>query len=215
MQNFMRAPHVQPSLCNIPKWHSKFGEPTTHAGRTDSDEIFPLPRKIKIPNLQIVRYICQFEQYLSHRQNERRAHPRWAPTKEPTVSCWRYTPTPNQALFQDLLIHMNLDDPDVIIPSNFILALVVLNNSIIRPPSFHLPFICHPSFMAFVKLKRSWFNSFTIFTSQVSLAMDPSLCLQMTSSFPLLVQLMPFPFPIITEPFMGTRLCTTILLLVI
>ena len=69
----------------------------------DSDEIFPLPPKIKIPTLHIVRYTCQFEQYLSHRQNECRAHPSWAPTKEPTVSCWRYTPAPKQDRFQDLL----------------------------------------------------------------------------------------------------------------
>ena len=72
-------------------------------GRTDLDKTFPLPPKIKIPNLHIVRYTCQFEQYLSHRQNERHAHPSWAPTKEPTVSCWRYTPTPKQDRFQDLL----------------------------------------------------------------------------------------------------------------
>ena len=45
----------------------------------------------------------QFEQSLSHRQNERHTHPSWAPTKEPTVSCWRYTPTPKQDRFQDLL----------------------------------------------------------------------------------------------------------------
>ena len=98
--NFMRAPRAQPSLSNIPKWDSKFGEPT---GRTDSDEISPLPPKIKIPNLHIVRYTYQFEQYLSHRQNEHRAHPSWAPTKEPTMSGWRYTPSPNQDRFQDLL----------------------------------------------------------------------------------------------------------------
>ena len=76
------------------------------------------------------------------------------------------------------------DDPDGIILSNFMLALVVLNNSIIKPPSFHLPFIYHPSFMDFVKLKRSWFSFGTIFTSEVSFAMDPSLCLQITFSFP-------------------------------
>ena len=75
----------------------------THAGQTDLDKIFPLPPKIKIPNSHIVRYTCQFEQYLSHRQNERRSHPSWAPTKEPTMSCWRYTPTPKQDRFQDLL----------------------------------------------------------------------------------------------------------------
>ena len=72
-------------------------------GRPDSDGIFQLPPKIKIPNLHIVRYTCQFKQYLSHRQNERRAHPSWAPTEEPTVSCWRYTPSPNQDRFQDFL----------------------------------------------------------------------------------------------------------------
>ena len=82
------------------------------------------------------------------------------------------------------LIPINHDDPDGIILSNFMLALVVLNNSIIRPPCFDLPIICHPFFMVFVKLNRSLFNSGTIFTSQVSLAMDPSLCLQMTSNFP-------------------------------
>ena len=60
------------------------------------NKIFPLPPKIKIPNSHIVRYTCQFEQYLPHTQNELRAHPNWAPTKEPTMSCWRYTPTPNR-----------------------------------------------------------------------------------------------------------------------
>ena len=68
--------------------------------------------------------------------------------------------------------------------------------------------------MAFVKLNRSWFNSGTIYTSQVSLAKDPSLCLQMTSNFPLWVQLMLFPFPIITELFMGTRSYTPNFLLI-
>ena len=48
----------------------------------------------KITNSHIVRYTRQFEQYLPHTQNEHRAHPNLAPTKEPTVSCWRYTPTP-------------------------------------------------------------------------------------------------------------------------
>ena len=57
----------------------------------------------------IVRYTFQFDQYLSHRQHERRAHPSWAPTKEPTVSCRRYTPTPKQDRFQDLLEAICLD----------------------------------------------------------------------------------------------------------
>ena len=100
---FTRAPHAQPSLSNIPKWDSNFGEPSHSHGTTDLDKIFQLPPKIKIPNLHIVRYTCQFKQYLSHKQNECRAHPSWAPTKEPTVSCWRCTPSPNQDRFQDFL----------------------------------------------------------------------------------------------------------------
>ena len=71
---FMRAPPAQPSLSNISKWDSNFGELTHSSGTTDLDKIFQLPPKIKIPNLHIVQYTCQFEQYLSHRQNERRSH---------------------------------------------------------------------------------------------------------------------------------------------
>ena len=109
MPNFTRALHAQLSLSNFPKWDSNFGKPTHSHRMTDSDEIFQLPPKIKLPNSHIVRYTCQFEQYLSHRQNERRAHPSWAPTKEPTVNCWRYTPTPKQDRFQDLLEAICLD----------------------------------------------------------------------------------------------------------
>ena len=67
MPNFTRAPHAQPSLSNFPKWDSNFGEPTHSHGTTNSDKIFQLPPKIKIPNSHIVRYTRQFEQYLSHR----------------------------------------------------------------------------------------------------------------------------------------------------
>ena len=93
MPNFTRARHAQPSLSKYSQVGLKFqrADPLTR-----DDKIFPLPPKIKIPNSHIVRYTCQFEQYLPHTQNEHRAHPNWAPTKEPTVSCWRYTPTPNR-----------------------------------------------------------------------------------------------------------------------
>ena len=101
--SFTRAAHAQPSLSNIPKWDSNFGKPTHSCGTTRLGQNFPTSPKIKIPNLHIVRYTCQFEQYLSHRQNERRTHPSWAPTKEPTMSCWRYTPSPKQDRFQDFL----------------------------------------------------------------------------------------------------------------
>ena len=103
MTNFTRAPHAQPSLSNISMWDSKFGEPAHSCVTNRLGQTFPTSPIIKIPNLHIVRYTCQFEQYLSPRQNERRADPSWAPTKEPTVSCWRYTPTFIQDRFQDLL----------------------------------------------------------------------------------------------------------------
>ena len=101
--NFMRILHAQPSLSNISKWDLTFGEPSHSRRTTRLRKNFQLLPKIKIPNLHIVRYMCQFEQYLSHRQNERRAHPSWAPTKESTMSCWRYTPSPKQDRFQDFL----------------------------------------------------------------------------------------------------------------
>ena len=104
MPNFTRATHAQPSLSDFPWRDSGFlASGPAHAGRPWGNEIFPLPPKIKLPNSHIVRYTCQCEQYQPHRQNERRAHPNWAPTKEPIVSCWRYTPTPKQDRFQDLL----------------------------------------------------------------------------------------------------------------
>ena len=101
--NFTRAPHAQPSLSNIPKWDSNFSEPSHSHGTTDSDKSFQLPPKIKIPNLHIVGYTCQFKQYHSHRQNECRAHPSWAPTKEPTVSCWRLYSKPQPGPLPRLL----------------------------------------------------------------------------------------------------------------
>ena len=115
MPNFTRATHAQASLSNFPRRDSDFGERTRSRGTTQLERNFPTSPKIKRPNLQIVRYTCQCEQYQSHRKNERRAHPSWAPTKEPTVSCWRYPPTPKQDRFQDLLeaicpnfLHTNL-----------------------------------------------------------------------------------------------------------
>ena len=67
MANFTRATRTQPSLSNFPKWDSKLGEPTHSHGTTNSDKIFQLPPKIKIPNSHIVPYTCHFEQYQSHR----------------------------------------------------------------------------------------------------------------------------------------------------
>ena len=103
MPSFARGTNAQPSLSNFPWRDSNFGERTRSCGMTLGEQNFPTSPQNKFPNSHIVRYTRQFEQYLPHTQNERRAHPNWAPTKEPIVSCWRYTPTPKQDRFQDLL----------------------------------------------------------------------------------------------------------------
>ena len=115
MPYFTRVPHAQPSLSNFPWRDSDFGERTRSRGTTQLQQNFPASPQNQKTNSHIVRYTCQFEQHLLPTQNERRAHPNWAPTKDPTVSCWRYTPTPKQDRFQDLLeavclefLHTNL-----------------------------------------------------------------------------------------------------------
>ena len=116
MPSFTRATHTQPSLRISHGGTQILASGPAHAGRPWGNEIFPLPPKLKLPNSHIVRYTRQFEQYLPHTQNERHAHPNWAPTKEPTVSCWRYTPTLKQDRFQAPLeaicpdfLHTNLN----------------------------------------------------------------------------------------------------------
>ena len=99
--NFTPAPHAQPSLSNIPKWDSKFGEPTHSRGTNQLGRNFPTsPQNQNTKPTHCLIYIS-IRTILSHRQNERCAHPSWARTKEPTMSCWRYTPSPNQDRFQD------------------------------------------------------------------------------------------------------------------
>ena len=39
--NFTRTPHAQPSLSNIPKWDSNFGEPSHSRGTTQLGRNFP------------------------------------------------------------------------------------------------------------------------------------------------------------------------------
>ena len=83
MPSFTHATHAQLSLSNITRRDSEFGEHARSRGTTRLEQNFQLPPKIKRPNLHIVRYTCQCEQYQLYTQNERRAHPNWAPTKEP------------------------------------------------------------------------------------------------------------------------------------
>ena len=115
MPNFTRATHAQPSISNFPKWDSNFGEPTHSRGTTLWERNFPTSPQNKITKLTHCSIYMSIRTISSPHKNERRAHPNWAPTKEPTVSCWRYTPTPKQDRFQDLLeaicpefLHTNL-----------------------------------------------------------------------------------------------------------
>ena len=109
MPNFTRAPHAQPSLSIFPKWDSNFGEPTHSHRTTDSDEIIHLPPKIKLPTHTLFDIHVNLNNIFPTHKMNGCAHPNWAPTKEPTVSCWRYTPTPKQDRFPDLLEAICLD----------------------------------------------------------------------------------------------------------
>ena len=103
MPSFTRATHAQPSLSNFTRRDSDFGERARSRGTTQLEQKFPTSPKIKRPNLHIVRYTCQCEQYQLHTQNERRAHPNWAPTKEPKRELVEIYSNPKQDRFQDLL----------------------------------------------------------------------------------------------------------------
>ena len=95
------------------------GQPTNSCGTTNSDKIFLLPPKIKIPNLHIDQYTYQFEQYHSHRQNAHRPHPSWAPTKEPT-SQTRPFPGPPGSYLSRLSAHkfIQIKITIIVIPTN-------------------------------------------------------------------------------------------------
>ena len=103
MPSFTRATHAQPSLSNFTRRDSEFGERARSRGTTRLEQNFQLPPKIKRPNLHIVRYTCQCEQYQLYTQNERRAHPNWAPTREPKRELLEIYSNPKQDRFQDLL----------------------------------------------------------------------------------------------------------------
>ena len=110
MPSFTHAPHAQPSLSNFPWRDSDFGERTSH-GTTQLEQHFPTSPQNQKPKLTH----CSIYVPMRTISIPRRAHPSWAPTKEPTVRCWRYTPTPKQDRFQDLLeaicpdfLHTNL-----------------------------------------------------------------------------------------------------------
>ena len=103
MPSFTRATHAQPSLSNFTRRDSEFGERARSRGTTRLEQKFPASPKIKRPNLHIVRYTCQCEQYQLLTQNERRAHPNWAPTREPKRELLEVYSNPKQDRFQDLL----------------------------------------------------------------------------------------------------------------
>ena len=101
MPSFTRATHAQPSLSNFTRRDSEFGERARSRGTTRLEQEFPTSPKIKRPNLHIVRYTCQCEQYQLLTQNERRAHPNWAPTREPKRELLEVYSNPKQDRFQD------------------------------------------------------------------------------------------------------------------
>ena len=104
MPSFTRATHAQPSLSNFTRRDSEFGERARSRGTTRLERKFPTsPQNKKRPNLHIVRYTCQCEQYQLLTQNERRAHPNWAPTREPKRELLEVYSNPKQDRFQDLL----------------------------------------------------------------------------------------------------------------
>ena len=103
MPSFTRATHAQPSLSNFTRRDSNFGERTRSRRTTLGERNFPTSPQNKKPNLHIVRYTCQSEQYQLLTQNERRAHPNWAPTKEPKRELLEVYSNPKQDRFQDLL----------------------------------------------------------------------------------------------------------------
>ena len=103
MPSFTRATHAEPSLSNFTRRDSEFGERARSRGTTRLERKFPTSTKIKRPNLHIVRYTCQCEQYQLLTQNERRAHPNWAPTREPKRELLEVYSNPKQDRFQDLL----------------------------------------------------------------------------------------------------------------
>ena len=104
MPSFTRAPHAQPSISNFTRRDSEFGERARSRGTTRLERKFPTsPPQKKRPNLHIVRYTCQCEQYQLLTQNERRAHPNWAPTREPKCELLEVYSNPKQDRFQDLL----------------------------------------------------------------------------------------------------------------
>ena len=103
MPNFTRATHTQRSLSNFPWRDSDCRERTCSRGMTRLDRNFPTSPKNKKTKLTHCSIYVPMRTISTPQKNERHAHPSWAPTKEPTVSCWRYTPTPKQDRFQDLL----------------------------------------------------------------------------------------------------------------
>ena len=115
MPRFTRATHAQPSLSNFTRRDSEFGERARSRGTTRLEQNFPTFPQNKRPNLHIVRYTCQCEQYQLLTQNERRAHPNWAPTKEKKRELLELYSNLKQVRFQDLLeaicpdyLHTNL-----------------------------------------------------------------------------------------------------------
>ena len=93
-----RATHAQPSLSNIPKWDSNFAGPSRVTRKN-----FPTSPQNQNTKLTHCSIYVSIQTITFPQTNKRHSHPSWAPTKEPMMSCWRYTPSSNQDRFQDFL----------------------------------------------------------------------------------------------------------------
>ena len=93
MPSFTRAPHAWLSLSNFTRRDSDFGEPTRSRGTTRLERNFPTSPKIKKDQT----YTSFAIHVIANNINPtRKMNIVLTPTKEPTVSIWRYTPTPNR-----------------------------------------------------------------------------------------------------------------------
>ena len=104
MPSFTRATHAQPSLSNFTRRDSEFDEHVRSRGTSRLERKFPTSpqnKKTKLTHCFDIRANANNSQLYT--QNERRAHPNWAPTKEPERELLEIYSNPKQDRFQDLL----------------------------------------------------------------------------------------------------------------
>ena len=103
-----------PSLSNFTRRDSEFGERARSRGTTRLERKFPTsPQNKKDQTYTLFDIRANAKQYQLLTQNERRAHPNWAPTKEPKRELLEVysqpqtgpLPGPPESYLSDLLAH--------------------------------------------------------------------------------------------------------------